>query len=350
MVIFSLFFLFSFFVPNMKSGKVSIFSKWAPKVTFFVMVSLFLIMGLRSLNVMGDTVTYVSDFINYDLERTNVQTIFLTSNEPLFALFTYVTRLMTDNYVVYLTLSSLPLMFGLCLILKESSDDSFLSIIIFCAIGTFTFCMAGLRQSMAIGFCLIAYYFAERKKILPYFLFVFIAFLFHNSSIVFVIVYLLKKIKVTYFQWLLVLFGLFVGITKWGGIAAFIGLFGSRFASYMLNNSSLNLTMFVVMFMLFIVCWIFRKKYLKDNENGNMLFNMAFLAITFQAMTPVVGEFFRISMYFSFSLCLLVPGVLKRIENDDYRYLLYWGISICAIFFFFVSQNFMSYYQFFWEV
>lgn len=350
MIVFSLFFLLSFFIANMSSFKVTLFSKHASKVTFFVLVSLLLIMGLRSYNVTGDTITYVSDFIEYDLRRTTLQSIFINSNEPLFALFTYITRLFTSSYVVYLTLSAMPLITGLCLILYNSSEDSFLSIVVFIAIGILTFCMAGLRQAMALGFCMIAYFFAERKKIIFYLLFCFIAFLFHNSSIVFLLVYLFKKIKVTYFQWIIVLFSLFVGVTKWNGIIAFIALFGSRFSSYLLNNSSLNLTMFVVQFMLFIVCWIFRKDYLKNNENGNMLFNMAFLGIGFQAMTPVVGEFFRISFYFSFSLCLLVPNVLKTIKNDDYKYLLYWGISLTAILFCFISQNFFSYYQFFWEV
>lgn len=334
----------------MKSFKVSLFSKYAPKVSFFILLSLFIIMGLRSYNVRGDTFSYISGFLDYNLRSASLYSIFINNNEPLFELFTYIVRVITNSYTIYLVLSSVPLIVGFCLIIYNSSDDSFLSISVFMAIGILTFCMAGLRQAMALGFCMIAYFFAERKKLFVYLLFCFIALLFHNSSIVFILVYLFKKIKVTYFQWIIVLFGLFVGITKWNGIVAFIALFGSRFASYLLNNSSLNLTMFVVQFMLFIVCWIFRKDYLKDNENGDMLFNMAFLGLAFQAMTPVIGEFFRISFYFSFSLCLLVPNILKTIKNDDYKYLLYWGMSITSILFCFISQDFFFYYQFFWEV
>lgn len=350
MIVFSLFFLLCFFVANTFSLKVRLFNKSTFRVVLFIAISLFILMGLRSLYVSGDTYSYVVDFENYDLRRTTMQTLFINNSEPFFTLFTYLIRLFSDNYVIYLIFSSVPIIVGLCLVTHNSSDDTFLSVVIFTAIGILTFCMAGLRQAMALGFCLIAYYFAEKKKILPYILFCLIAFLFHNSSIVFIFVYLFKKVKVTYFQWILVVFGLFVGITKWNGVVAFIMLFGSRFSSYLFTKSSLNLTMFVVQFMLFIVCWVFRKDYLKNNENGNMLFNMAFLGIMFQAMTPVVGEFFRISFYFSFSLCLLVPDILKTIKNEDYKYLLYWGISITAIVFCFISQNYFSYYEFFWDV
>lgn len=350
MIMFSLFFILSFFANNLSKKEIKLFNKKNVIMVLFLFLFLLFIFSFRSSNVTGDTPSYVSNFIDIDPNSFSLN-LFLTSNEPLFYVLNYVVRSFTSNYSIFLLFCSLPLIIGICLLFYNCSDDSFVSIVLFTALGILTFCMAGLRQSIAIGFCLIAYIFAEKRKFIPYIILILIGCLFHNSCIFFLPVYFLKKIKVTYFQWILIIAGLVIGITKWSGLQVFTAILGDNHSYYTeVGNSSLNYTMFFVQLALFIFCWIFRKEYLKNNENGKLLFNMAFIGLAFQAMVPALGLLFRASFFYSFSLCLLVPGILKSIKNIKYKYLFYWGIVCVAILFCFISQDCFSYYEFFWQV
>ena len=76
---------------------------------------------------------------------------------------------------------------------------------------------------------------------------------------------------------------------------------------------------------------------------------MAFLSVIMQSFTPILGEFFRLSLYFSFSFCILVPkaiAIQKKIEN---KLILYYGtIFICLLYFFMSGDSIVLTYRPFW--
>ena len=78
--------------------------------------------------------------------------------------------------------------------LKRFSKDVTFSLLIYICYTIFTFNLTGIRNSMAMSICLLAYLFLEKKTTNGFFisaLLVLLAFFFHKSSIVFVLAYVI---------------------------------------------------------------------------------------------------------------------------------------------------------------
>ena len=79
--------------------------------------------------------------------------------------------------------------------LKHYSEDYLISILLFIVLGIMGFCMAGMRQAIAIGILMFAYRYARERRLFSFLLCCLIAFGFHNSSLVFIFIYPLLAIK-----------------------------------------------------------------------------------------------------------------------------------------------------------
>lgn len=67
---------------------------------------------------------------------------------------------------------------------KEAVDYPFLTIAVFMVIGLFPMYFSGMRQILAMAFVVPAYYYTKKKKIFPFLLMVFLAFMFHRSALI----------------------------------------------------------------------------------------------------------------------------------------------------------------------
>ncbi|WP_253643641.1 EpsG family protein [Vibrio splendidus] len=70
-------------------------------------------------------------------------------------------------------------------------------LIIFCDLYIY-FNISGMRQGIALSICLFSTFFAYRRNIFYFLLWVFFASLFHKSALIFILVYPLLKIKLSY--------------------------------------------------------------------------------------------------------------------------------------------------------
>lgn len=79
---------------------------------------------------------------------------------------------------------------------KEMTKYPFLTISIFLIIGLFPMYFSGLRQVLAMAFAVPAYYFTKNKRFFPFLLMVFLAFLFHRSAFVLLLLYPVYWLKI----------------------------------------------------------------------------------------------------------------------------------------------------------
>ncbi len=321
-----------------------------------IFLSLLMIVGFRSMNVGTDTISYVSEFLGES--KGNISgwgKLFTEYSEPLYILLLEFCKSITDNYTIFLTIFGIPITLGFAIYIKRYSDDYMLSTLLFILLGILGFCMAGMRQSISLGLSLFAYQFVKDRKIIPFLLCCIIAFGFHNSSLVFLFIYPISYFKKIDYKWWILIFAAFViGITKNSVVMRVASIFFTqdRYNIYGSSyTSSLNYTMLIIQVGLLIFCYINKSTVLEDDENNAILYSMAFIGIIFQCFTPILGEFFRLSLFFSASFCILVPKVIYLLEDNRIRVLSYFFISGVSVFYiFFGSSSIARIYVPFWRM
>lgn len=350
MIYFFILFIFLFFSELYGGSNIVASRKQFKYVHLVIFFGLLFLIGLRNKYIGTDTLTYI-----YEFEYSEIPINFniFKYSEPLYKIALAISQLLFNNYTGFLCFFAFPFSLAYSNFIKKYSDDYFISVLIIIVLGTITFCMAGVRQSVALGFTIIAYQYARERKLISFLVCCLIAFGFHNSSIVIIFMYPLFMIKkINYKFWLLFIIAFILGFTKNKIIMQIANLFfvQDRYMMYGTTyQTNLNYTMLIIQLTLLIFCYIYKDKIITENKNNSSLFIMAFLSVIMQSFTPILGEFFRLSLYFSFSFCILVPkaiAIQKKIEN---KLILYYGtIFICLLYFFMSGDSIVLTYRPFW--
>lgn len=321
-----------------------------------IFLSLLMIVGFRSMSVGTDTISYVFEFLGESKGNINgLKNLLAEYSEPLYTLLMEFCKSITDNYTIFLTIFAIPITLGFAIYVKRYSDDYMLSTLLFILLGILGFCMAGMRQSISLGLSLFAYQFVKERKIIRFLLCCIIAFGFHNSALVFLFIYPISYLKKIDFKWWILTFTAFIlGITKNSIVMRVASLFFTQDRYNIYGNSytsSLNYTMLIIQVGLLIFCFMYKRMVLEDDENNAILYSMAFIGIIFQCFTPILGEFFRLSLFFSVSLCILVPKTIYLLNDERIRGLAYFGISSISLYYIFLgSSSIARTYSTFWHI
>ncbi|HHW46609.1 MAG TPA: EpsG family protein [Clostridiales bacterium] len=134
-------------------------------ITFFLFFSfLWILLSLRSYEVGVDIYTYKNYF---DTIRTIPWTE-LFGNSMLieigYVLFNKIIGSFTDNFSVFLSITSFIIIYPIYLLYKKESTDPLLTIALFINMSNFVMIFSGLRQALAISLSIIAFYFAKKKN------------------------------------------------------------------------------------------------------------------------------------------------------------------------------------------
>jgi hypothetical protein len=136
-------------------------------VYIYITIILCLFVGLRGINVGSDTATYYYHFQNLKNESF-ISMIEKYKTDVGFYLITMVLAKILKNYNVYLILTSLIYLIPVAVLIYKKSTNPLYSYFLFFCFGLFTFSMSTLRQTIAIGLCIIAYLLKDKpiKKLL----------------------------------------------------------------------------------------------------------------------------------------------------------------------------------------
>lgn len=159
-------------------------------------ISLFLMIGLRSKELGStDSRQYCyywellhefsfEELVSYSkdsrLEIGFLGSVWLLSHIPLFAPSQYI-----------FVISGFVISFCVCKFIYRYCDDVTLGLTMYICLGLYTFMVQGLRQAIAMSICMLAVRYCIERKLLKFILMVLLASLFHQTAIVFCIVYFL---------------------------------------------------------------------------------------------------------------------------------------------------------------
>lgn len=344
MVIYVLFFIVliwgAIFTPNQRRN------------IFIITVSIlfWVIIGLRDISIGTDTAGYVAGFqsaYNDSLMLFNTDV-----KEPLYTAFTWILAQLFDNYTIYLLFWGAFPAFSIYWICKNelnSSSEFLLSILVVFILGFYAFYVAGIRQSAAMSVCLFGWQFLKKNKLIPFLLTVAVAYLFHNSALLFAFVYFLRFLKVRWYYIVAVVGFFFLGnvvkISQLTVLSAFF--FEDRFGAYgNTYESELSKSGFIMQFILYIICFLQKDRLIKKDENANLLFGITLVGLAFMSLTGMIAEMWRMAMYFSIFFILLLPKAVSC-YSVKVRKVFYMMFTLgCLVYLFYLSSANMPPYKF----
>ena len=99
-------------------------------------------------------------------------------------------------------------------------------------------------------------------------------------------------------MWLIVGVFVILGVTKDPLVMEIANIFTMK--QYEMDEVGLNYTLFFIQLVFILFCYIFNiRNNSKEQKVFDSLMVLSFAGLCFQALTPVKGEFFRVSSYFS---------------------------------------------------
>src|SRR5690625_2272592 len=155
-------------------------------------IQLYLILAFRNPSVGIDSIPYINIF-----ERTKRHSFFdfsFSRHEPGYLFFNKMLGFIDSHQIFIAIMAFIPLIMIFRFISKESKII-WLSIFLFITLGFYTNTFNWMRQIIAMALVATSYSYLKNENKKGFFIYVFLATLFHVSAIAFLIVYFVRKIK-----------------------------------------------------------------------------------------------------------------------------------------------------------
>lgn len=283
------------------------------KFPLFVFFTFFIVLlSLRSVHCGVDLLNYKMKFESSD--SVSVLSLFdFSIIEPGYDLFAYLCKSLIGDFQIFLCICALISIVPIMFLYLNEAEHNLLTIALFLGIAPFTMFFSGLRQSIAIGISAICYMLCKKNKLFLFLLLVFVAFLFHQSAIIILLMYPLMHIRITK-KWILsvaALFTLFLIFNKqiFGVLISINQKYESR---YVISDAG-SYTFLIMLLILTVFAFVIPE----DDEQIFGLRNMLVLSLLLQCFAPVNTVAMRLNYYYLIIIPLLIP---KIIDNSRERY------------------------------
>lgn len=330
---------------KVKGANRKIYCQNTRVLLYTVCIVLAVIMGIRDFNVGYDTQMYGRIFSI--LGRVN-----LLKNVPNsvsgywgYRLICKIIYTLGGDYHIFLLFTSAVTVAGIARFIKYTSENYFMSIILYYISFSYLQAFNGARQCLAVSLCVNAYVELERNKYLRSIILCIIACSVHNTAIIMFIIYAIKFVHWNYKKLILYITGIVVICMCLDLIInLFLFLFpryAMIYASYLAGNVS---TMFggvasgrkalVSVFYFFIILLTI---FFTDKDKMETGFANNWNLIALSVIEGAIGIIFRhnsmmlrIQLYFSIFLISCIPNCIERMKlNKGIKQIC--NIMICLI-------------------
>lgn len=318
-------------------------------------VSLFFVMSLRNISVGTDTVRYSNEFKNakYYLDYL------IRESEIGYSYFNYFLNEIGLSFQTYLAIVAIIVISAISFLYYLYSKNVLLSFYLHVTIGLFAMTMTGLRQTIAISLTVYAFIFLMKNKNILFFIFVISAYFFHNSAIVFLLVFFIKRIKVNKITGIWI-YGIccLVYVGK-GFIASVIQeVMPLKYLRYSTDVAYVNPLLIIVVMIIPLACLLFWPKEIEVGTNKqknimSVLFLLSCINFVIYFFALEIMLFERISLFFMVYNTVLIPNIIQGIKSKEIRILAKIACFVFPILQFIISTPGGSMgidnYKFFWE-
>ena len=200
---------------------------------------------------------------------------------------------------------------------RKYSDNLWLSMFFFFAMGCYTFTMAAIKQTVAVALCLVATDRAIEKKWLSFVVWILVATTFHPYALMYLIAPLLMFnpwTTNTYFM--IVIFGVAgVGLQSLlGTIVDVTSMLGEEYTATSFSGDGVSIFRVAVVWVPIFLSFLARK-FIKENDERawNLIINFTMLnaEIMFIALFGTANYFARLANYFLIFQAIALPKMFK---------------------------------------
>lgn len=294
---------------------------------------LLLLIGLRNIDVGVDTRNYASVF-----QRIANNT--LTVADQNWLGFGYIYLCKAINFIFGNNFTILNLCIGFLTLLffykgiLDTSENPTMSLYILFSTCLYYQTFNQSRQLLAISIIFYSFKYLLKNDFKKYFIFILLASSIHTSALIMLPFYFLSKLKVnkkSIFIYCLIALGSIVFFQQIIGIisSTSYGLIYQTTEYFKSNKSSLINLLFRLL--LLIICYIisiYTKEKLTD-DTQKKCFNIAIWCLLFQLLTTKIYILGRITTYFYIIYILLIPNLIKKVEQKNLKKIIKIGVIIC---------------------
>ena len=308
-----------------------------------VFFQLFFVSAFRSPEIGVDTSMYYSFFsgLNY-LSEYHIWNIYF---EKGYILFNIIVNFIFNFNQSIIMITSLIILILITLFIKNNSRNLWLSVYFFITLMFFYNSINILRQFIAMAIVINSIYFVRKQKLVPFLLLIGLAYSFHTSALIFIIVYFFARMKFTLKK---VLYSIFFAIGSFFVLFPIIQWvmlklprysgYTKFFQSYELGNI-INTLIYASILILSLIVNYYKKPIL-NNIGTNLDYKRSNENIfTFIILTATILSFLSIRMsilgrivdYFSLFSIVFIPNVISCIK-DKYLRLIVTFFIMCLTF------------------
>lgn len=321
-----------------------VFNYKRPRINaFLIFVVGTFINGFRSVSFGIDNPAYIDYFEAHSylsLSESWERVLTQTGKDPFYYFLGNVFSKMGFSYRGWFVFIAIIYMGGFCYVMGRYSKNYFMSVLFLLSQSYFYFSMTGLRQTMAMGICFLAFDFACRKKIFPFLFCVILASQFHSSALIFLIIYPIKNLKFTAVQWWAIAIASTVALFAPGIINSLVEqlAWDDNLTNYASVTTGLSIAGFIIQIAVLGFCVFFQRVDKKNEEQRRPWLNALMLGLVFQAFVINIDNIFRMSMYFSVYGAITIPEAISLQRNWRNRILLYMIVG-CVLFLYLLRSS-----------
>ncbi|MGI5970908.1 MAG: EpsG family protein [Oscillospiraceae bacterium] len=244
----------------------------------------------------------------------------LANTEPLYSLLDFIGGRVFGAFWGSLLLSAFVIHWFIILTLDYHKKDISIPLSLFFYYTLiFSVTLNGIRQSIAFSIVFYAYRYIREKKFLKYFLFVLLATLFHNTSVICLLFYVFavsetekyERAKSTVFYSILLLSPILVSLLV--RAASNISFFSSYYTEYGMDFSSFRLGVLLDIVPL-ILPVLFYRRFIRDSGYDS-LFNISLLIIPLKFAGYINIFINRLALFVATLFPLLISMVIVKNRN-----------------------------------
>lgn len=286
---------------------------------FYGLFVLLIILNVMSYRIGGDMEVYSYRFEHeyksfFEVDLANELTT--GKEQPGWVLLRLFAKSVCDNIIFLKLILALFVNFSIAHFFRKHTTHIFSAVLLYFVVSYFNYNFEILRESISVSIFLLAFDFILKGKWVKYLASFLVAYLFHESSLVMLLIpvfFLFRKLTIGYmFGLLIIIYVIFLKIDLMGVLLAIVpdqASFYDKFYDYMnsstYGDNEVNLLMFTLAsFVMPIISYFILKLYRRDSYFSFIIL----ISIVFNLLTAKIFIFYRFNNY------ILVPLSLAYIE------------------------------------
>lgn len=312
--------------------------------------------------------TVGSDVLTYGLESFNKVGQFSSlfdyinsfDSEPAYYLLNYIIYYLTNNIHVFFFILQLINVIIVYNIAYKEKENMWLCVLIYLMLW-YNASFNILRQTTALFIMLFAFRYLEKNKLLKYYICVFIAFLFHKSSLIYVVMPILnklfnsKKYNIVYFIMIILMCLIYYAFGE--EIISYISNvlpYFSRYATYFsIQETNFNIKYFLVKLVIVMGTLLFVGNIYNKKSNNFLIYSMILETLLY-INSDFIRYGYRISYFFTLYYIILIPRIDSSLMKETNRKIFRLFIVSTFLFFWYFRNVRVGYdatipYMFYWN-